>query len=132
MNNTGDFDNVVFYDGECGFCSSSVQFILKRRKRDVFFIPLQSEKAKETLDSFGIQIHLDTIYYLKKNKVYDRSSAALRICLQLKKGYPLLFALYLIPKFLRDPFYNMVAKRRHTLKAQSCMLPSSRERRLFL
>jgi predicted DCC family thiol-disulfide oxidoreductase YuxK len=75
---------------------------------------------------------MDTIYFLKNGKLYNRSSAALQICRGLKGGYPLLFGFYILPKFLRDPFYNFIAKRRHKLRAGYCMMPLEEDRKYFL
>ncbi|WP_027420176.1 thiol-disulfide oxidoreductase DCC family protein [Crocinitomix catalasitica] len=132
MKENQNINPVVFYDGECGFCNISVQFINKHKKQIFYFAALQSEFAKTSLDKHNLKINLDTIYFLKNNKVYDRSSAVLQICLGLKGAYPLLFSLYIVPKFIRDPFYNFVAKRRHKIQSKSCALPSLEERKYFI
>lgn len=79
-----------------------------------------------------VQINLDTIYLIKNGKLYNRSSAALQIARGLKGVYPLLFAFYIIPKFLRDPFYNFIAKRRHKIRAGYCMMPLPEDKPFFL
>lgn len=125
-------DNIVFYDGECGFCSSTVQFILNHKKSIFYFLPLQSKEAAAILDKYNTTINLDTIYYLRGNKLHNRSSAALQIARGLKGGYPLLFGFYLVPKFIRDLVYNIVAKNRFKIQAKSCMLPKPEDRPYFL
>lgn len=125
-------DWLVFYDGDCGFCNSSVQFILNKRKRDFYFCPLQSETASKILSSKGITINMDTIYFFKQGKIYERSSAALQICKGLKGGYPMMMAFYIVPKFIRDGIYNMIAKRRHRIRAGYCAIPSDEEKKLFV
>lgn len=126
------FDNIVFYDGDCGFCNASVGFILKKRKVNFFYSPLQSDWAKEVLAENGLSVDLSTIYFKKGNKVYDRSSAALQICKGLKGGYPLLLAFWIVPKFLRDLVYNAVAKRRHRIKQGHCVIPTEKEKQFFV
>lgn len=126
------YNSVVFYDESCGFCSASVQFILEKRKSTFYFCPLQSDLAKELLAPYGIEIQLKTIYYLKDGKVYDRSSAVLRITRGLKGGYPLLYGFYIIPKFIRDAVYDTIAKRRHKIKTSRCLLPSPKEKSFFI
>lgn len=123
---------IIFYDGDCGFCNSSVQFILNKKKKPFYFLALQSETAKKILEAKNVVINMDTIYLLKNDKLYNKSSAALQICRGLKGGYPLLFGFYIIPKFLRDPFYNFVAKRRHKLRAGYCMVPLEEDKKYFL
>lgn len=125
-------DNLVFYDGECGFCNSSVQFILAKKKQIFYFSPLQSVRAKTVLENQKTAINMDTIYYLKGGVLYNRSSAALQITRGLKGAYPLLFAFYIIPKFMRDPFYNFIAARRHKIRNSYCLIPSEKDAKYFM
>lgn len=125
-------ENLIFYDGDCGFCNSSVQFVLNHKKLVFHFAPLQSSIAEKILVAHNIALNLDTIYFLKKGKLYDRSSAALQITRGLKGGYPLLFGFYIIPKFLRDTFYDMIAKKRHKIRAGYCMIPSQVDEQYFI
>lgn len=125
-------ENLVFYDGDCGFCNSSVQFILSKKKKPFYFIPLQAERTRDLLNPFEITINLDTIYFLSEGKLYDRSSAALRIAKGLKGLYPLLFAFYIVPKFIRDAIYNFIARRRHKLRAGYCMIPKPEDEKYFI
>ena len=125
-------DNLVFHDGDCGFCNSSVQFILAKKKRPFYFTALQSITAKTILENHETVINMDTIYYLKGGKLYDRSSAVLQIAKGLKGGYPLLFSFYIVPKFIRDLFYNFIATRRHKLRKKFCLIPSDKDAQYFL
>ncbi len=123
---------VIFYDGNCGFCNSTVQFILQKRKKEFYFVPLQSNLGKELLETYNTTISMDTIYLLKDNKVYDKSSAALKIALGLRGIYPLLYIFYFLPKFLRDPFYNFIAKRRHRIRNNFCLIPRSEDQKYLI
>lgn len=125
-------DNIVFYDGDCGFCNSSVQFILAKKKWPFYFSPLQSNSAEKIIQKHKVKIQIDTIYFLKNDKLYNRSSAALQIARGLKRGYPLLFVFYGVPKFLRDPLYNLIARNRHRIRAGYCMIPLSENEQYFL
>lgn len=124
---------IIFYDGECGFCNSSVQFVLKHRKHNqIYFATLQSDLAKRLLSNKGIEIKLDTLYYLKNNEVYHKSTAGLRITSELKFPYPLLNVLFVVPKFIRDAVYSFIAKRRHNIQNGFCVLPTEEEKELFI
>lgn len=123
---------IIFYDGDCGFCNSSVQFILNKKRKPFYYCALQSDLAKEKLAAKKIEIHLDTIYVLKDSKIYDRSSAALIITRRLKGLWPLMMGFWLIPKFMRDWVYNGIAKRRHKIRAGYCMLPKEEDKPYFL
>lgn len=80
----------------------------------------------------GVLIEMDTLYYLKNDKIYERSSAALAICRGLKGFWPLLTVFWVVPKFIRDAVYNYVAKRRHRIKRGFCVKPLAEEEQYFL
>jgi predicted DCC family thiol-disulfide oxidoreductase YuxK len=125
---------IIFYDGDCGFCNSSVQFILDHRKKTFYFAPLQSDFAKKRIeDEAGKKIEMNTLYFLDHGKLYEKSTAVLRISRGLKGVYPVLFYVGIIfPKFIRDGIYDFVAKRRHKINPNLCAMPSEEERTFFL
>jgi predicted DCC family thiol-disulfide oxidoreductase YuxK len=126
-------NNIVFYDGDCGFCNTSVQFILKRRKNNsIYFTPLQSDFAIDTLKKNQKKINLDTIYFLRKGKMYDKSSAAFQMAKQLKWPYPLAVVFYIVPRLIRDGVYDYIANRRHKLKRGFCVIPNEEEKQFFI
>lgn len=63
-------ERIVFYDGDCGFCNTSVQLILKNRKVDFYFIPLQSEISHQIMAKFNVEIKMNTLYLLENGKLY--------------------------------------------------------------
>ena len=39
---------ILFYDGDCGFCNKSVQFVLKYENRsEIYFSALQSDFSRD-------------------------------------------------------------------------------------
>nr|WP_299205589.1 DUF393 domain-containing protein [uncultured Brumimicrobium sp.] len=127
------FNRIIFYDGDCGFCNTSVQLVLKKRKKDFYFIPLQSSIAEEIMTRFNETIEMNTLYLVENGLLYDRSTAAIRIAKHLRSLYPLLYYLgLLVPKFIRDSVYNQIAKRRHKIRPGFCALPSVDERKFFI
>lgn len=94
-------------------------------------MPLQDARARQILSELEIDIQMDTLY-LMEDKIYERSTAALRICGHLKGGYPALKFFLFVPSFIRDGVYNMIAKRRYRLKAGYCVIPTDEEQGLFL
>ena len=126
-------DRIVFYDGDCGFCNSSVQFILNHRKREIYFAPLQADIAKNVMGDRGIEIKMNTLYYLENDVLYSKSTAALRIAKHLKGGFPMIYWVGIIfPNQFRNWVYDQVAKRRHKINPGMCAMPKPEERRLFL
>ncbi len=127
---------IIFFDGVCNLCTGSVQFIIKRDRKDVFrFAALQSEQAEQYLSPFGTNIkELNTILLLEDGKLYKRSTAALRIVCHLTGAWPLLYGLIIIPAFIRDGIYSQIAKRRYKIwgKQDSCMIPTAELKAKFL
>lgn len=126
-------DNIVFYDGDCGFCNTSVQKILKYRKSDFYFIPLQSKLAQQIMEIYKEKMDMNTLYLIQSGKLYDRSNAVIRIAKKLSSFFPILFYLgILIPRSFRDWIYRQIAKRRHKIQPKHCALPSQEEKLFFI
>lgn len=127
--------NIILFDGECNLCNNSVQFIIKRDQRAIFkFASIQSKIGHEIVEKFNIPTDIDSIILIVDNKSYFKSSAAIRICRNLKGLWKLFYYLLIIPKPLRDFFYDIIAKNRYKWfgKRDSCMLPSPEIRHRFL
>ena len=131
-----DTEKIILFDGVCNFCNSSVNFVLKRDKKSVFkFAPIQSENAQillsEAKESFN---HSDSFILVDNGKLYTKTTAALRVCKSLSGLWPLLYGFIIVPSFLRDPLYNLLAKYRYQWfgKADNCMIPTSEVSAKFL
>src|SRR5271156_4967250 len=67
LTNGVDGRALMLYDGLCGLCNSSVQWVIKHDDRDQFrFAPQQSALAAQILARFGV----DRESMLKSNSVY--------------------------------------------------------------
>lgn len=117
-------DTIVFYDGDCGLCSYVVQFILKNeREEKLIFCSLQSEFAIEFLKKKGYDATLlNTLYFFNGSKIYRKSSAALQIVRYLKPKWWLFLVFWIVPWFIRDVFYDIIANIRKKIVATSCSL----------
>lgn len=129
-------DRVVFFDGVCNFCNYWVNFAIKRdKKKKLKFAPLQGETAKVVFQKQSLSTStLSTVVFIEEGKVYTQSSAALRICRHLDGGWKLFYGLIVIPKFIRDAIYNVIAKNRYRWfgKTESCMIPTPEMKKRFL
>jgi predicted DCC family thiol-disulfide oxidoreductase YuxK len=127
---------IVLFDGECNFCDATVQFIIKHDTNDLIrFASQQSEIGMKLLIENGcIDNSLDTIFFLKNNNVYTKSEAIIEIC-KLLPGYPRVVVLTkIIPKKIRDYFYDKFSKNRYNLfgKKNDCIIPTIEIRNKFL
>lgn len=127
---------IVLYDGVCGFCNRSVQLILRHDRRGRFrFAALQSEVGQALLRRHGLATDdLDTFVLVDDGRAYVRSTGALRVARGLGGAWPLLSALSIFPRPLRDFVYDAIARNRYRIfgKADACMLPPPEARSRFL
>jgi predicted DCC family thiol-disulfide oxidoreductase YuxK len=128
-----DSQKIILFDGVCGLCNAWVDFILKRDRNKVFkFAPLQGDFAQGVCPDASKQLH--SVVYITGEKKYYRSGAALRILRDLGGAWSLFFIFWLLPFFIREFFYTLIARFRYQIfgKAESCRLPLPEERDRFL
>ena len=126
---------IIFFDGVCNLCNNSVQFIIKRDKKNKFkFASLQSSFAKNNLSKHIDVDKLESIVLLNEDKLYTKSTAALLIARELSSMWSMFYVFIIIPSFIRDWFYNIIAKNRYRIfgKKDSCMIPSPAFKERFL
>lgn len=128
------YDNVVLYDGECGFCNFWVQWILNNDSHDRFkFASLQSEYGQNFLINQGLPTDtFDTLYFIKKGNFYKKMYAVIKIGEVLGGVYTGLLSLRVLPKFILDKMYDQVAENRKKLAGESCLLPTLEQRKKFV
>ena len=119
---------VLFFDDDCAFCSRSVRRIVRLDKRGVVsFAPLQGRLAEKV----GVAYHAaktgGTLVLLREEdgRIFTRSDALIELAQALGGAWKLLRVARLLPKFLRDAMYSMIADNRHRLpgKTDACLLP---------
>lgn len=124
---------LVLYDGVCGLCNTSVQFLLKRDKKDrLRFAALQSDMANELLAKVGVaKIDLGSVYVVAnpnqpKSKVLRKGRAITHALYALGGIWRLFFLFKILPAFVLDVGYDFVAKRRYKWfgKLESCPMPN--------
>ncbi|MBL7890076.1 MAG: thiol-disulfide oxidoreductase DCC family protein [Bacteroidia bacterium] len=134
--NTHDHTAIVLFDGVCNFCNSSVNFIIRHDKKAHFkFASLQSEIGKALCEKFEIDVQrIDSIILIENDQFNIKSSAILRITKKLNGGYPLLFGFIIIPRFVRDVVYDLIARNRYKWfgKKESCMIPTPDVKERFI
>ncbi len=129
-----DKTNILFFDGVCNLCNTFIDFVIRWDKSGKIKVSsLQGETAKKLLSQKYTQV-LDTVVLYKNGKVYTKSNAAIRVLLTINAVFYPLAVFLILPSFLRDPFYNLVAKLRYKWfgKRSSCRLPSPEEKKFFL
>lgn len=128
-------NKIILFDSECNFCDRSVQFIIKRDPEGYYkFASLQSDTGQKILKEYSVPDNIDSFILIDNNRYYSKSSAALRVCKNLKGLWKLFYSLLIVPRPIRDFFYEIIAKNRYKWfgKKDSCMLPSPDIRKRFL
>ncbi|MDX1272167.1 thiol-disulfide oxidoreductase DCC family protein [Bizionia paragorgiae] len=120
---------LILFDGVCNLCNSSVQYIIRRDKKNTFlFAALQSDVGKALLTQYNIdRTKTDSILlYVPEKGVYSKSTAALHIAKHL--GFPtqLLVVFLVVPAFIRNLVYDFIARNRYKWygKKDHCMIPT--------
>jgi predicted DCC family thiol-disulfide oxidoreductase YuxK len=127
---------VILFDGVCNFCNNSINFVIKRdKKNQIKFAALQSLAGAQLIEQYGLPAKdMQSFIFIENGVAYNRSTAALRVCRLLGGGWPLCYAFIIVPKFIRDGLYNFIAKNRYKWfgKQNECMVPTPAVRAKFL
>ena len=145
--------HLLLYDGTCGFCAASVQWVLRHDRRGTLsFAPLQGETARPILARHPELAGVDSVVWVATEAAYTspagrvgreevggevrvRSDAAIAIGWYLGGIWGNLATLAVgLPRGFRDRCYDFIAKHRHALtkNGPECLIPTAEERRRFL
>ncbi len=128
--------SVILFDGVCNLCNASIDFILKRDKKNRFLVgALQEDAGKKLLSRFKVNPeYLDSLVLIEENQIFFRSTAALRIAKKLSGLWPLFYGLIILPSGLRDTIYDWIGRNRYRWfgKKSTCRLPTPEEKAKFI
>lgn len=128
--------SVILFDGVCNFCNSSVNFIIERDYKNRFkFAALQSQTGKEMMRKFTLDSeNLKTILLIENGNYYTKTTATLRIAKHLKGFWKIFYVFIIVPPFLRNIVYDIIAKYRYRWfgKRDVCRMPGPDEKEKFL
>ncbi|MDH5234156.1 MAG: DUF393 domain-containing protein [Gemmatimonadota bacterium] len=122
---------MLVYDGDCAFCSRSVQFILRhdRRRRSLRFAARDGVAGSAVRSRHPALAHVDSMVWVEPHPegevTFIRADAVLAVARYLGGGWALLGALArLVPRFVRDAAYGVVARFRRRLApgAEVCVV----------
>jgi predicted DCC family thiol-disulfide oxidoreductase YuxK len=126
---------VILFDGHCNLCNGLVNFLIDKDDKNIFlFESLQSDLGIKIQQHFQLK-HIDSIVVLTdKNLVYYRSKAVLFIASQLGGWFNLFLFLKIIPSFISDFFYKIIAYYRYRWfgRKDICRIPTEDTKLRFL
>ncbi len=131
---------VLLYDGECGVCDATVQFILERDSVGQFsFAPLQGDTAAGVLGRHPeLPADLDSLVLVRQTQsgetVTVHSHAVLGVLHDLGGAWRLLSWLRFVPRPITDTGYRAFAAVRYRIfgRVDSCRIPRPEEASRFL
>jgi predicted DCC family thiol-disulfide oxidoreductase YuxK len=132
---------ILLYDGTCGFCARSVQFVLRHERAGATlrFARLEGPLGTELRARHAELAHIDSLLWYEPatdasaERVLWQSRGALRVGRYLGGIWAVLSSLgSLVPRPLRDAVYAWIARHRHQLAADSCIVPTPEQRARFL
>lgn len=127
---------VLLYDGACGLCDRTVQFVLRHdRHRSLRFAPLDGDFGRQARLAHPALQGVDSVVWLDNahNELHVKSAAILRLARYLGGAWRLAAVLVVVPRPMRDAVYDLVARHRHRLApAAACVVPPPADRDRFL
>lgn len=137
--------NVILVDGLCVLCNGFTRFVILRDPSIKFkFAAFQSDAGRAASLRFGlpsindntapIDMKLESIILIEGDKHYVKSAAALRIFKNLKGLWPVLYVWIIVPKFIRDWMYDIIARNRYKWfgRLNACPIPDEKDNEHFL
>ena len=120
---------IIFYDGPCVFCNFWIRTLCNWDKNDrLRFSSLDSDYAIKFASQREINIsNKDTvIVWDQENKIYTESRAFFKIMKTLGGFFNIILVFSIIPKFLTDGIYRLIARNRYKWfgSYETCPTPS--------
>jgi predicted DCC family thiol-disulfide oxidoreductase YuxK len=107
-------DKVIIFDSDCSLCLSVVRFIRKHNRKTPFhFVPQQSDEGRALVQKLSVAPKdINTVIYITETGYLVRSTAVLHILKDMGAPWKYFYFLRLVPVFIRDAVYRVVARLR--------------------
>ena len=114
---------IIIVDGKCVLCNSITKWLIKKDKNKIFEIAsLESEYIKKNYQNI---YNVDSVAVVDSfGNVFQKSLAILYILKKIDKLFLIQILIKLLPLFLTNFFYDLVAKTRYKIfgKYDQCMI----------
>lgn len=107
-----NYPHLILYDGSCGMCQYAVRFFLKYNKTSNFyFASLQSNLGILIKKEFSLN-NVDSLIYVENGEAHIYAKGVLKALKYTSYPVKLLHFLKIIPYFISNPIYKLIAKYR--------------------
>lgn len=116
---------IVLWDGDCGFCRNSLEWVKKRKPQgEIEYLSFHEEKAKKWRDQIGLEALQKSMYVIEGDKNFYGGSEGFRILLSRIPRYQWLSFLMGLPlvKQCCRIVYSFIAKNRLRFGKHSCKI----------
>ena len=114
---------IIIVDGKCVLCNSITKWLIKKDKNKIFEIAsLESEYIKKNFQNI---YNVDSVAVVDSlGNVFQKSLAILYILKKIDKLFWIQMLIKLLPLFLTNFFYDLIAKTRYKIfgKYDQCMI----------
>ena len=113
--------STMLFDKHCEMCDGIANFVEKRLKKEnkFYFFPLGSPTGKKIFNQISQKTpqNKDSVIFLSNKKISFKSDAFLQIVRSMHFPWNFFFVFIILPKPLRDFFYDVIAKKRHLISS---------------
>lgn len=136
-----DSGAVIVFDGVCVLCNGWVRFLLRHdRRRRYRFAAMQGDAGRALLARHGLDPDDPVSFLLVEYdqrptpRVSTDTTAIRRVLAGLGGLWRIAHLAAVLPAFVRDPLYRLVARNRYRLfgRHDVCMVPTPEQRARFL
>ena len=118
-------DSVIIFDVDCLLCNRFVQIVSVIDKKDnIFFTRLSGKTANYILSNNKKLVDVDSIIFYLNGNAYIKSDAVIRISKSLGFPYNMMSIFKILPRRMRDIFYDFIARNRYNFfgKTNKCLI----------
>lgn len=107
----------VYYDGGCGLCNRSVNWLKRKDDRGQFdYAPLDSEKFEELAGRTNQKFPDSMVVETADARILTRSAGVIHLLKRLGGVWKAVgWLMWVVPRPLRDAVYDLIARFRHRL-----------------
>ncbi len=116
---------VLFFDGHCLLCQRFVQWILRHDPKGIFhFSSQQSEYAGQVFTQHALTPN-KMIYLIDNGHIFAKFEVIIQIGKHLGFPWSLISIAKILPRFLQNRLYDIIAENRYHWfgKSETCYLP---------
>ena len=133
-NKTSLPDHLIVFDGQCALCNRFVQYILRKDVKEIFYFS-SFQGLTTDVDQSKMETPLyQSVAYFKQQVCSQKSTAVIKIYKTLFGPFHWSQLGWIIPRFIRDGAYDIVAKYRYRWfgKYERCMIPTKDQEKRFI